>query len=714
MRRTLPGLVLLAGIAAPAIAAEPAAAKPFTWQTASPASQGMSRDKLDALRDDLARRGTTAFLVVRRDRIVAEWYAPGHDPDRPHYTASLVKAVVGGLSLAVALTDGRIGRDDPAAKYVPRWRDDPKKSRITVRHLGSHTSGLEDAEQDGLPHAQLTGWQGDFWKMLDPPRDPFSLARDAAPVAFDPGRRLQYSNPGLAMLTYCVTASLQGGRHKDVRSLLGDRVLRPIGVGDGEWSCGYGKTVRVDGLPLVASWGGGSFTARGLARVGRLLLREGDWDGTRLLSRAAVRQVTGDAGLPGGCGMGFWTNAAGRYPGLPRDASWGAGAGHQVLLLVPSLGLIAVRQGETLAQPPPGARDDFERFHDPLARILFEPLVAAVADAPAGRGSAPYPPSPAIAGIRWAEPATIVRRARDSDNWPLTWADDGHLYTAYGDGRGFEPFVPGKLSLGFARVEGGPADFRGVNIRSATGERTGDGPAGEKASGMLMVDGVLYLWARNASIARLGWSRDHARTWQWADWKFTTSFGCPTFLNFGKDYAGARDDFVYVYSPDGASAYKAADRMVLARVPRDRIPRRDAYQFFRGADAAGRPLWTDRIEDRGAVFTHPGRCYRGGITYNAGLKRYLWCQVLPPARGTKDDPRLAGGFGIYDAPEPWGPWTTVFFTGHWDVGPGETASLPTKWMSPDGRTVWLVFSGEDAFSIRRAVLGRPQEQDLGP
>ena len=49
---------------------------------------------------------------------------------------------------------------------------------MTLRQLGSHTSGLADAEVQNLPHDKLTGWQGDFWKRLDPPRDPFTIARD--------------------------------------------------------------------------------------------------------------------------------------------------------------------------------------------------------------------------------------------------------------------------------------------------------------------------------------------------------------------------------------------------------------------------------------------------------------------------------------------------------------------------------------------------------
>jgi hypothetical protein len=72
--------------------------------------------------------------------------------------------------------------------------------------------------------------------------------------------------------------------------------------------------------------------------------------------------------------------------------------------------------------------------------------------------------------------------------------DDGAPCTAYGDGRGFAPPAPRKLGLGLARVVGPPEDFRGLNIPSPTGERIGDGPAGKKAGGMLMVDGVLYLF----------------------------------------------------------------------------------------------------------------------------------------------------------------------------------------------------------------------------
>lgn len=509
----------------------------WEWATATPESQGLSTARLEAIWNELKHRSTTAFIVIRGDRILFEQYAPGYSRTTPHYTASLAKALVGGVSLMLAMDDGRIRADDPASKHVPQWADDPKKQRITVRHLATHTSGIEDAEADGLPHDRLTGWKGDFWKRLAPPHDPFTLARDRAPVLDDPGARARYSNPGMAMLAYCVTASLHGAPDADLRSLLKRRILDPLGVPDAEGSCGYGAATSVEGMSLVANWGGGSYSANATARIGRLMLHQGEWDGRRLLSPTVVEAAITHAGMPSPTGLGWWVNqgADGNrlWQAAPTDAFWGAGAGQQLLLVVPSLDLIAVRNGELM--------DSDMGFDAGLETYIVGPLMEAFTS----RRAAPYAPSPVIEAITWAAPSTIVRQAFDCDCWPLTWGDDDSLYTAYGDGYGFEPRVPEKLSLGFARIMGSPPDVTGVNIGSATGEQKGEGAHGRKASGILMVNGVLYLWVRNAGNAQLAWSEDHGQSWRWGDWRFTTRFGCPTFLNFGRNYAGARDESVY-------------------------------------------------------------------------------------------------------------------------------------------------------------------------
>src|SRR5439155_14099545 len=146
--------------------------------------------------------------------------------------------------------------------------------------------------------------------------------------------------------------------------------------------------------------------------------------------------------------------------------------------------LIAVRNGDALGP----VKSEPSQYPEPVRQFLFEPLIGAITGAPKADASpAPYPPSPLIASIEWAAPETVIRKAKGSDNWPMTWGDDNHLYTAYGDGNGFEPFINEKLSLGLARIEGGAGNFLGANLRAPALEQKGDGKAGRKASGILMV-----------------------------------------------------------------------------------------------------------------------------------------------------------------------------------------------------------------------------------
>jgi hypothetical protein len=179
-------------------------------------------------------------------------------------------------------------------------------------------------------------------------------------------------------------------------------------------------------------------------------------------------------------------------------------------------------------------------------------------------------------------------------------------------------------------------------------------------------------------------------------------------LDYGKNYSQARDGFVYIYSPDANSAYETADQIVLARAPKSRLRERATYEFFSGFDASGQPQWAHDLARRQAVFTHAGHCYRPRVTYDAPIRRYLLVQPIADS-ASKDthgrlDTRFHGGLAIYDAPEPWGPWTTVFYTERWDAGPGDSASFPSKSISEDGTTLRLVFSGGDSFSVRQVSL----------
>jgi hypothetical protein len=147
--------------------------------------------------------------------------------------------------------------------------------------------------------------------------------------------------------------------------------------------------------------------------------------------------------------------------------------------------------------------------------------------------------------------------------------------------------------------------------------------------------------------------------------------------------------------------------MILMRVPASRLLDRSAYAYYKGF-WSGRAHWSLSAGVRRLAFScSQTTCLRGQISYDAPLGRYLWWQqnfVSTP------DTRFSGGFGLYEAPNLWGPWRTVYFTQNavadpgFHDGPGDGGSFPTKWMSQDGRTLYLVCSCRNTLTVRRVVL----------
>lgn len=654
------------------------------WPCATPAEMGLDETKLNAARS-YALSGAGSGCVIRHGRLVLWW-----GDQRQLYDLKSTTKSFGSVALGLAIKDGKVRLDDLACRHHPTLGLPPQTNaltgwldRITLLHLASQTAGFEKP--------------GGFTRLL-----------------FPPGTCWDYSDSGPNWLAECLTLAYR----RDLDEVMFERVFTPLGISrrDLTWRTNAYRPATIEGIPRREFGAGIHATVDACARLGYLMLRQGRWRDRQILSadfaRQAPRTPASHQNLPvlhpetygqaaAHYGLLWWNNDDGTLADVPRDAFWSWGLYDSLIVVVPSLDLLAVRAGRSWPRHKGAAHYDVLRpFLEPLALAARGEGKSRSESSPEQPKAVPTgAPSPVIRTIQWAPRASIIRRAEGSDNWPLTWADDDHLYTAYGDGRGFRPYRSEKLSLALARVEGSPPALQGVNLPAPTLEARGDGRHGPKASGLLMVEGILYLWARNVHNSQLAWSRDHGRTWTWADWKFTRSFGCPTFLNFGRDYAGARDDFVYVYSPDSDDAYTRADRFVLARVPKHRITERAAYEFFVRSDAAGQPVWSPHLEQRGAVFAKPGGCYRCSVSYHPGLKRYLWCQTGPGA-----DTRFAGGFAIYDASEPWGPWSLAFQTAEWDVGPGETQHLPTKWMDPAAESLFMVFSGNDAFSVRHGRL----------
>ncbi len=334
----------------------------------------------------------------------------------------------------------------------------------------------------------------------------------------------------------------------------------------------------------------------------------------------------------------------------------------------------------------------------------------------------PYPPSPVLQGITWHW-ETHRTAAPGSDLWPVTWGPDGHLYAAWGDGGGFGGTdSDGRVSMGFARLEGGPEDFRGINVNGGKDpEHPASFPKKGKTDGLLFVDGTLYATVNlqngtwpNVDHA-LAWSTNSGAAWTQAEWVFPKGVGNfqpAKFLNGGRDYTGLPADlagFVYIYGPRQAANPGQEKALFLARVPQSQIQARGAYEFFCGSNKDSKPRWTSDSAQMQPVFIDSNGATPGTAVYDPGIRRFLLTSFHTGP----------GQLGVFDAPEPWGPWTTVAYAEDWGgmgaTGEGLGCDFPQKWMSADGLTLWSVFSvyGEgakqgikahDKFNLVKATL----------
>ncbi len=352
---------------------------------------------------------------------------------------------------------------------------------------------------------------------------------------------------------------------------------------------------------------------------------------------------------------------------------------------------------------------------------------------------------------------TLAAPGSDGDLWANCWADDDHVYAANGDGRGFsdQPFKDVVVN----RITGTPeTGLTGVKLAESDEVATvwaDPTRYNRKPTGMVCAGGVLYLAvqdlrfadpafddAPNASISR---SDDHGVTWakttepMFTDHRFTTVF----FADFGRDSAniehalGARDGaYVYAYSTDGnwrasnSGAVPDPVDLYLARVPADAVQDRRQWRFFTGTDRRGTPRWSPAIEAKVPVLHDPLRRYpdprpgqvgnltvisQGGVLYNRALDRYIYTSWTDPS------------FEFYEAPHPWGPWRRFLYHNagltpwyrsndptHTPKNGGYATTLPSKYVSPDGRDLWMQSNWWDApaptpadnynFNLRRVRL----------
>ena len=176
------------------------------------------------------------------------------------------------------------------------------------------------------------------------------------------------------------------------------------------------------------------------------------------------------------------------------------------------------------------------------------------------------------------------------------------------------------------------------------------------------------------------------------------------FLQFGRGYSGARDNFVYAYFPcdleDGCSYWENNDALLLGRVPADRLTHREAWEFYCGADPF-HPAWSHDGEKAAPVFSYYKMTGANHVAYNPGIGRYLMGNygfvdedLRPrPVHQMRYPESHLSQLTLFEAPQPWGPWRLFYRNDNWGTYGDYQPNFPTKWMTADGCIVYMVSSG---------------------
>lgn len=286
----------------------------------------------------------SSVLVTQNGRITFEHYANGGAVDAAWPIFSGTKSFWGLVALHAA-GQGLFKLDDRVADTITEWKNDPRKSQITIRQLLNFTDGLAP---DPHLHSSSIG-------------DRNARALQVQSVAA-PGSVFTYGPSHLQVFGELLRRKLGGASEI---GYLEANVLQPLGIG----GLDYKKDSR--GRPLLAT--GFQLSARQWAALGEVVLNHGSYNGRQIVPSELLRQAfTGSAANPS-YGLTFWLNRpSGMFTNeidfeklvdMPwQRASWrgvciskaapadmvvGLGSNYHRLFVIPSIQTVIVRQSSS-------------------------------------------------------------------------------------------------------------------------------------------------------------------------------------------------------------------------------------------------------------------------------------------------------------------------------------------------------------------------------
>ncbi len=325
---------------------------------------------LAAAEDYATATQSVALLVWHRGALRYEKYWPGYDRDTRTDPFSAHKSVM-ALLMGVAIGDGVIESvDEPAANYLPEWRNDSRRE-ITIRDLLQMSSGLEIVP--------FGSWRG---MRLTLGSDLTEVAL-SVPAERPHGSEFQYLNLNSQLLG----TILQRASGKRYAEFLSERLWTRIGA-----PTAYVWLDREGGMPRTFCCL--YTTARGWLQVGLLLKNQGRFGDDQVVPAQWIADMTTPATTNANYGYQVWL---GSPPGKERryndktvkayhsepfaadDVIFIDGFGGQRVYVVPSQDLVIVRTGRVVADLSimENNWDDARIPNAVLRGISHEPTAAA-------------------------------------------------------------------------------------------------------------------------------------------------------------------------------------------------------------------------------------------------------------------------------------------------------------------------------------------------
>ena len=283
-------------------------------------------------------QNTRAVVVVYRDRIIGERYAPGIPRDMPHLSWSQGKSITAAL-VGVLVQQGELSVEERAP--VEEWSapDDPRRE-ITVENLLHMSSGL-DFNNYGLGNPNSLTTENHHFRIYFDGIDVFEHAV-SFPLEAEPGTRWEYLNSDPLTLGKIVKETVEA-RGESYHAFPWTGLFDRIGIKN--------AVLETDAWGNFILTGYDYMSARDWARFGLLHLDDGVWEGERILPAGWADYVSTPAPANEDDAYGglFWLNAGGTYDRMPPDAYWPAGFMGQNTFIIPSRDMVVVRLG-----PSPG------------------------------------------------------------------------------------------------------------------------------------------------------------------------------------------------------------------------------------------------------------------------------------------------------------------------------------------------------------------------